>query len=47
MGVFQKNSNVRVTAVCDVYEPNLAAARAAAQGVGGQAPRTLRACRKI
>ena len=40
MGVFQDNPNVRITAVSDVYETNLAAGQAAAaKKAGGHVPR--------
>jgi predicted dehydrogenase len=41
MGVFQVNPNVRVTAVCDVYETNLAAGQAAVEKASGHAPRAF------
>ena len=41
MGAFQKNANVRVTSVCDVYETNLAAAQASVQKTSGHAPRAF------
>jgi predicted dehydrogenase len=41
MGVFQGNANTRVTAVCDVYEPNLDAAKAVAEKASGHAPRAF------
>jgi predicted dehydrogenase len=39
MSAFQKNPNARVTAACDVYETNLAAAQASAEKASGHAPR--------
>jgi predicted dehydrogenase len=42
MGVFQKDPAVRVSAICDVYEPNLEHAVAAAKNVSGIAPRIYR-----
>lgn len=42
MGVFQKNSGVRVAAICDVYEPNLERALSEAKKAGGEAPRAYR-----
>ena len=41
MGAFQKNANVRVTAVCDVYETNLAAGQASAEKASGHAPQAF------
>ncbi|MBZ5586080.1 MAG: Gfo/Idh/MocA family oxidoreductase, partial [Acidobacteriia bacterium] len=41
MGVFQKDAAVRVSAVCDVYEPNLQRGAAASQG-SGAAPKSYR-----
>ncbi len=37
MGVFQKNGDVQVSAICDVYEPNLQQALQAAAAAGSQA----------
>ena len=42
MGVFQKNSGVRVAAICDVYEPNLERALSEAKKAGGEAPKAYR-----
>ena len=42
MGVFQKDPSLRVGAICDVYEPNLERAVAAASKVAGNKPRIYR-----
>jgi predicted dehydrogenase len=42
MGVFQKDSALRIGAICDVYEPNLENAVAAASKVAGNKPRIYR-----
>lgn len=42
MGVFQKDASLRVTGVCDVYEPNLENALSAASKVQGSSPRGFR-----
>jgi predicted dehydrogenase len=42
MGVFQKNPGLQVTAICDVYEPNLEHALSAASHAGGQQPKAYR-----
>ena len=42
MGVFQKDSALRVGAICDVYEPNLENAAANAAKVGGVKPKLYR-----
>jgi predicted dehydrogenase len=42
MGVFQKDPAVRVAAICDVYEPNLERAVAAASKVPGNRPTIYR-----
>jgi predicted dehydrogenase len=48
MTVFQKNPAVRVAAICDVYEPNLEhALAAAAQAQGGQQPKAYRNYRQL
>ncbi|MBM3754805.1 MAG: Gfo/Idh/MocA family oxidoreductase [Acidobacteria bacterium] len=48
MGVFQKDPNVRVGSVCDVYEPNLEKALSlASKAQGGQSPRAIRNYKQI
>lgn len=48
MKEFQKDPSVRVSAVCDVYEPNLERALSvAAKAQGGQAPRAIRSYRQL
>jgi predicted dehydrogenase len=42
MGVFQKDSAVRVSGICDVYEPNLERALSAASAAGGTHPKPYR-----
>jgi predicted dehydrogenase len=42
MGVFQKDPSVRVSAICDVYEPNLERAVSAATKASGVAPKMYR-----
>ena len=42
MGVFQKDPALRVSAICDVYEPNLERAVAAAKNTSGVAPKIYR-----
>jgi predicted dehydrogenase len=42
MGVFQKNAGVDVATICDVYEPNLERALAAAAKASGHAPKAYR-----
>lgn len=42
MGVFQKDPAVKVSAICDVYEPNLENAVSAAAKVSGTKPRIYR-----
>ena len=42
MGVFQKDAALRVGAICDVYEPNLENAMAAASKVPGNKPKIYR-----
>jgi predicted dehydrogenase len=42
MGVFQKDPSLRVGAICDVYEPNLERAVAAASKVAGNKPKIYR-----
>src|SRR5437868_9084739 len=42
MGVFQKDPSVRVSAICDVYEPNLERAVSAATKASGVAPKVYR-----
>src|SRR5690349_8461171 len=42
MGVFQKDPAVRVSAICDVYEPNLERAVSAATKASGVAPKMYR-----
>lgn len=42
MGVFQKETAVRVGAICDVYEPNLERALSEAKKAGGGAPKAYR-----
>jgi predicted dehydrogenase len=42
MGVFQKNSGADVSAICDVYEPNLERALSAATKSSGHAPKPYR-----
>ena len=42
MGVFQKDAAVRVTAICDVYEPNLERALSAATKTQNAAPKAHR-----
>ena len=43
MGEFQKDPAVRVTGICDVYEPNLERAlSAAAKAQGGESARAIR-----
>jgi predicted dehydrogenase len=42
MGVFQKDPAVRVSAICDAYEPNLERAVAAAKNTSGVAPKIYR-----
>lgn len=42
MGVFQKDAAVKVSAICDVYEPNLERALSAATKVQGSSPRAIR-----
>jgi predicted dehydrogenase len=42
MSTFQKNANVRVGAICDVYEPNLERALSVAAKAQGSAPKAYR-----
>jgi predicted dehydrogenase len=42
MGVFQKDPNVRVTSICDVYEPNLERALGKASKAQGVSPKAVR-----
>ena len=42
MGVFQKDPALRVSAICDVYEPNLERAVTAVKNTSGVAPRIYR-----
>src|SRR4051812_46270431 len=42
MGVFQKDPAVRVSAICDVYEPNLERAVSAAAKASGVTPKMHR-----
>ena len=42
MGVFQKEAEVRVGAICDVYEPNLERGLSEAKKAGGGAPKAYR-----
>ncbi len=47
MGEFQKQENVHVGAVCDVYQPNLEKASGIAAKVQGSAPRSYRQYREL
>src|SRR5450631_2830854 len=47
MGVFQKDAAVRVSAICDVYEPNLENAISVASKVPGTHPKVYRNYREL
>lgn len=48
MREFQKDPSVRISAVCDVYEPNLERALSvAAKAQGGESPRAIRNYRQL
>src|ERR1035437_8062857 len=47
MSVFQKDAALRVSAICDVYEPNLENAISVASKVPGTHPKVYRNCREL
>ena len=47
MGVFQKDPALRVSAICDVYEPNLENAISAASKIPGTQPKIYRNYREL
>ena len=47
MGVFQKDPALRVSAICDVYEPNLENAISVASKVTGTHPKVYRNYREL
>src|ERR1700736_601701 len=47
MGVFQKEPEIRVGAICDVYEPNLERALSEAKKAGGAAPKAYRSYKPL
>src|ERR1700751_4498492 len=47
MGVFQKDPALRVSAICDVYEPNLEKAISAASKIPGTHPKVYRNYREL
>jgi predicted dehydrogenase len=47
MGVFQKDTSVRVTSICDVYEPNLERALSNAAKAQGVSPTAVRNYRQL